>query len=86
MRTTVSRKSLAAVYALGLIWVVAVVGGAVALMQPMSALYASVGIEDAVVETSGTMVLVILLATAVTAGVALILRATAGRDRATEGA
>ena len=82
MRSTINRKSVATMYALGLIWTVAMVGGAYVLAQPMAELYEVVGIENALVETVGTIVLVMVLATLVTAGVALVLRATADHGKA----
>ncbi len=78
MRRTSTRKLIAATYGLGLIWIVAMVGGAVVLMQPMLALYDALGIEPAVLHAVLTMSLVVLNATAVTIAIGLVLRAAAG--------
>ena len=77
MRSTSTRKLITATYGLGLIWIVAMVAGAVVLMQPMLALYDALGIEPAVVHTVLTMSLVVLNASAITVVVGLVLRAAA---------
>ena len=76
MRSTISLKALVAIYALGLIWIVAMAGGLLVLAQPMLSFFETIGVDDALVQTLATMTLVILFATAVTAGVAFILRTT----------
>jgi predicted metal-binding membrane protein len=83
MRSTINRKSLAVMYALGLVWVVAMVGAAVVLVQPMAMLYETVGIESAAFAVVATTALAILVASSVTVGVALILRATADHQKVT---
>lgn len=75
MRSTSSRKSLAIIYVLGLIWLVAMIGGAAVLMNPLLALYETLGIESAAVQMVATMALVITLASFITVGVGLVLRA-----------
>ncbi len=79
MRSTNTRKFLAAAYGLGLIWTVAMVGGSVVLAQPMLELYNGLGIESAAVHVALTMSLVMLLASVVTVAVALVVRAVASQ-------
>jgi hypothetical protein len=74
MRSTTSRKALATVFVLGLIWFVAMVGGVSVLMHPMLALYEALGVESAAVQLLATMLLVIIQASLVTVGVGLVLR------------
>jgi len=84
MRMTITLKSLAAVYGLGLIWCVAMIGGAIVLMQPMMELYGTLGIESALVQMAATMTLVVVLATVPTIALGLALRSTRGQAGATE--
>lgn len=79
MSKTSNRKPLATMYALGLIWIVALVGGAVVLTQPMLAIYESVGIESAAVQFVATAALVLLLATPITVAVGFVMRSTPDR-------
>ncbi|MEX1336568.1 MAG: hypothetical protein AB1Z66_14850 [Candidatus Limnocylindrales bacterium] len=82
MRSTTTVKFLAAAYALGLIWTVALVGGTLVLTQPMLELYAVLGIESAAIETTATMSLVVVIATAVAVAAGFVVRAAAGHTSA----
>jgi len=84
MRNTVTLKPLAVVYGLGLILLVAMVGGAVVLTRPMAELYSVLGIESALVRMVATMTLVAVLAIGTTIAAGLALRSTTGHDEATE--
>ena len=84
MRRTTSRKALAIIYVLGLIWLVAMIGGAAVLMHPMLALYDTLGVESATVQMVVTMALVIILASLVTVGIGLVLRAKTEPEPATQ--
>ena len=74
MSKTSTRKSLAMIYALGLIWLVAAIGGALVLAAPMLSLYETLGIESVAAHVVATSTLVLLLATSVTVALALVLR------------
>lgn len=80
MRSTTTVKFLAAAYALGLIWTVALVGGAVVLTQPMLELYATLGVGSAVIQTVATMSLVVAVATAVAVAAGFAVRSAAARS------
>ena len=84
MRRTTSRKALAIIYVLGLIWLVAMIGGSVVLTHPMLALYEAFGVEGAAVQLAVTMALVIVLASLVTVGVGLGLRTKSEPKPATQ--
>ena len=77
MRSTINRKFLALAYGLGLVWTVAMVGGAVVLTQPLLGIFGVLGIESVAVHLVATMALVIALATALTIALAIVLRAVA---------
>jgi hypothetical protein len=80
MRRTTSRKALTVIYVLGLIWLVAMIGGAAVLMHPMLALYETLGVESAAVQMVMTMAVVIILASLATVGVGLVLRTKSDPD------
>lgn len=86
MRISLSRRSLAAAYLLGLVWLVAMIGAAVALVQPMAALYETLGIESAVAAAFMTWSLAIVLATLAAAGAGLVLRSKPFAAKARHGA
>jgi hypothetical protein len=75
MRRTISFKSLALAYGLALVWIVAMVGGAVVLTAPMLDLYLLLGVESVFVHSMVTLALALAAATLVTLAVALVVRA-----------
>jgi hypothetical protein len=83
MRSTTTLKFLAAAYALGLIWTLALVGGAVVLMPPMTELYESLGIGSTAIRVGATMSLDVIAATLIAIAAAVVIRAAADRRPAT---
>ena len=77
MRSTINRKFVAVAYGLGLIWSVALAGGAVVLAPPLQELYGVLGIDSVAVHLVATMALVLVLATTVTIALGLALRVVA---------
>lgn len=83
MRAT-PRPSYAVLYALGLVWVVALFGAALVLTGPLELIYETLAIEGLAVRVAATVTTAVVMATSVTVGIGLVLRATMAQERATE--
>lgn len=79
MRITLSLRSVATAYLLGVTWIVAMLGVAGLTMKPMSGFYSSLAIELPIVAAIGTTALAVLAANLVTAVMVVAIR----RARAT---
>lgn len=84
MRSTLSLRSVAKMYLLGIAWCIVMIGAAVVLMSPMTEMSVALGIADPVVSASGTIGLAIAAASAATGLLWLAAsRLVAGRESVT---
>lgn len=74
MRSTISLRSVAAVYFLGIVWCIVMVATGYALVDPTLSLAATLDVKDPAFATFGTMALAMLIATAVTVGLAVVIK------------